>query len=65
MSCGKCSASVAGSVNNGSRNPPAVQDWTVQCVGSVPDPSNNLTHWLLLGQTWTPTRQPAGFAEFG
>jgi hypothetical protein len=32
---------------------------------SVPEPSNNPTHRLLVGQTRTRTCQPAGFASFG
>jgi len=34
-------------------------------VGSVPDPSENPTQRLLVGQTRTRTRQPVGFARFG
>jgi len=32
---------------------------------SVPEPSNNPTRRVMVGQTQTRTRQPAGFAGFG
>jgi len=49
----------------GLANTPASGFGPEKRVGSVPNPSKNLTRSFLAGQTRTLTRQATGFAGFG